>query len=94
MDFFKEADAWFMQLAIVVLAGYFLWSIKNILDDFKQEVAGLKDLIGKLFAADSKFEKRLSNLEGRCFTMHGSGSGIENTGGRRFYDPEERLDKD
>jgi len=82
-------EPWFLQLAVLVLGGYFLWSLKNVLTDFKDEVKGLRETIGKLFDRSDRFEKRLSNLEGRCDAIHGSG-------GRREYDPPERsvLDGD
>lgn len=79
-----EAPAWFMQLSVLGLGGYFLWSIKGVLADFKDEVRSLKALIGKLFDQDKDFEKRLSAIEGRCEATH-------HPGGRRTYDPEERL---
>lgn len=84
MSALNDAPLWFLQLAVMVLAGYFLWSIKGVLSDFKDEVKGLRSLIGKLFDQDKNFEARLSTLEGRCEATH-------HPGGRRGYDPEDRL---
>lgn len=84
MNILTEAPSWFMQMAILVLAAYFLWSIRGVLADFKDEVKGLKSLIGKLFDQDKNFEARLSTLEGRCEATH-------HPGGRRPYDPHERI---
>ncbi len=79
-----SVDAWFLKLAVVLLGGYFLWSLRKILADFKEEVKGLKTLIGKVFDKTDNFEHRLSSIEGRCEAMHGNG-------GRRKYDPLHRL---
>lgn len=67
----EQVDPWFLKLATLLLAGYFLWSIRRVLADFKEEVRGLKDLIGKLFDNDKDYEKRLSYLEGKCRSNHG-----------------------
>ena len=79
----NNVDTWFLQLAVLLLGGYFLWSFRKILTDFKDEVKGLKETIVRLFERGDDFERRLSNIEGRCDLMHGQG-------GRRSYDPEER----
>lgn len=81
----EKADPWFVQLLALVLAGYFLWSVRKVLCDFKDEVKGLKKLIDKLFDRDDNYAQRLSKIEGRCQANHPPG-------GRRFYDPEERDD--
>lgn len=81
----EHVDSWFLQISVVVLSGYFLWSIKRVLDDFKNQVQGLKDVIRDLFKRGDSFEHRLSTLEGRCNLMHGN-----HAGGRRDYDPSER----
>ncbi len=82
MDLTK-VDSWFLQLAVLLLSAYFLWSFQRILSDFKDQVKGLKETIVKLFDRGDDFERRLSNIEGRCDVMHGQG-------GRRSYDPVER----
>ena len=79
----SKIDPWFLQLALLLLSGYFLWSFQRILSDFKDQVKGLKETIVKLFDRGDDFERRLSNIEGRCEVMHGQG-------GRRIYDPVER----
>lgn len=79
----EKIDPWFIQVTVMGLLGYFLWSIRNILSDFKDQVKGLKDNIGKLFDSKDDHEKRLSKIEGRCDVNHGPG-------GRRSYDPVER----
>lgn len=81
-----NVDTWFLQIAVLLLSGYFLWSIKNVLRDFKDQVKGLRLTIDKLFARGDDFERRLSNIEGRCDLMHGAG-----TGGRRCYDPSQCI---
>jgi len=82
---FDKVDPWFLQIMTLGLGGYFLWSIRQTLRDFKDEVRGLRETFKQLFAKDDNHEHRLSRLEGRCEATHG-----ELPGGRRGYDPEER----
>jgi len=66
----EHVDGWFLQIAVLVLSGYFLWSIRNVLSDFKDQVKGLKETIGKLFDRHDDLDRRLSSLEGRCEATH------------------------
>lgn len=70
---FEQVDAWFLKLVAILLGGYFLWSLRQTLKDFKDEVSGLNKLIGKLFDNDLGLEKRVSKIEGRCEARHGEG---------------------
>jgi hypothetical protein len=83
----ENADTWFLQIAVLVLSGYFLWSIRNLLHDFKNQIKDLNLTISRIFVRSDDHERRLSMLEGRCAVMH---SGNGHTRGRRNYDPEER----
>lgn len=87
MMMLDKIDAWFMQLAVLGLTTYFLWSVRNVLNDFKEQVKALQKTIAKLFDSDRDLERRVSTIEGRCEAVHGALSG-----GRREYDPEERPD--
>ena len=62
----EQADPWFLRLAVLILSGYFLWSIRKVLADFSDQVKDLKDLLGKLFEHHDNHEQRLSRLEGVC----------------------------
>jgi len=88
----EKVDGWFLQLAVVGLSGYFLWSIRKILNDFTAQVKRLDETIGKLFDKDDDKERRLSRIEERCNVMHGV-NGIYR-GGRRYYDPDDRPGED
>jgi len=83
LQFLNGVDTWFLKLAVFVLGVYFMWSLRKILTDFKEEVKDLKETIVKLFDRGDDFERRLSNMEGRC-------EAIQCKGGRRGYDPPER----
>ncbi len=61
---------WFMQLALVILTGYFLWSIRKILDGLNDQIKLLRETMEKLFARDDDFERRISNIEGTCRATH------------------------
>jgi len=82
-DFLKTVDLWFLVLIVILLGGYFLWSVKQVFRDFKKSLEDMHKLIEKIFDRHDDFEKRLSSLEGRCDAMHGPG-------GRRRYDPDDR----
>lgn len=80
----ENADTWFLQIAVLLLSGYFLWSIRGLLNDFKSQIKELNMTSARLFTRGDDHERRISTLEG----MHSVG-GIHG-GGRRNYDPEER----
>ena len=73
MENIAQIDRWFLELGVLFLGGYFLWSIRGVLADFKDSVGELKTLIGKLFDKDSDHEKRISKLEGAHQANHGGG---------------------
>lgn len=64
-------DQWFMILAIMLLGGYFVWSVKRLFDDLKLAIKELKDTIKELFEHRNDHETRLTALETRCDLMHG-----------------------
>lgn len=66
MDSFKAMDGWFVNLVAFGGACYFLWSIRNILTDLKDEIKELKDFINKVFNKSDDHEQRISRLEGIC----------------------------
>jgi len=83
----ENADTWFLQIAVLLLSGYFLWSIRGLLNDFKSQIKELNITSARLFSRGDDHERRISVLEGRCSLMH---NGDRPGGGRRNYDPEER----
>lgn len=84
-EFLKSVDVWFLVLAVILLGGWFVWSVRNIFENFTGAVEKLQKLIEKLFDKHDDHENRLSALEGRCDAMHGALSG-----GRRGHDPQQR----
>lgn len=71
MDFMKSVDTWFLVISVVLLGGYFLWSVKGIFADFRTAINELKDLIKELFEHRNDHETRITALETRCDIMHG-----------------------
>lgn len=69
-EFLKTVDSWFLVLTVVLLSGYFLWSIKRLFDDLKATIKELKDTIKELFDHRNDHETRLTALETRCEMMH------------------------
>ena len=69
-EFIKSIDMWFLVLAVMLLGGWFVWSVRNIFDNFVRAVNDLQKLIEKLFDKHEDHESRLSALEGRCDARH------------------------
>ena len=84
VEILKSVDTWFLILAVVLLGGWFVWSIRKLFGNLEKALQDLHDLIEKLFDKDADHEKRISLLEGRCNSLPHC------DGGRRFYDPPER----
>lgn len=53
-----------MSGGLILLGGYFLWSMKNIFDDLKRSIESLKELITKLYEKHDSHESRISVIEG------------------------------
>lgn len=53
-----------MSGCIILLGGYFLWSMKNIFADLKQSIESLKNLISQLYDKHDDHENRISVIEG------------------------------
>jgi hypothetical protein len=64
IDLLKSVDNWFLLLAIILLGGWFVWSLRNIFNELKESIRSLNETMNKLFEADKGFEHRLSHLEG------------------------------
>lgn len=80
-EFYKSVDSWFLILALVLLGGWFVWSVRNIFEDFKLSVKELKDVVSKMDGRYDGHEIRLVALETRCDFQHRFDAG------RRGYDP-------
>lgn len=84
LEFMKTVDNWFLVLAVVLLGGYFLWSVRRLFQNLLDSIDDLKSLIKNLFDYRNEHESRISALEGRCNAMHGTD---HREPGRRYYDP-------
>jgi hypothetical protein len=84
-ELLKTVDNWFLILAVILLGGYFLWSVQRLFRSLQDSLDDLKKLIGKLFDMRNDHETRITTLETRCEIMHGDDT---RPGGRRYYDPE------
>ena len=54
-----------MSGCIILLGGYFLWSMKNIFADLKNSIESLKELISQLYDKHGDHESRISVIEGQ-----------------------------
>ena len=65
-EILKTVDSWFLTLAVVLLTGYFLWSLQKMFEDLKATIKELKDTIKELFDHRNEHETRITALETRC----------------------------
>ena len=70
----QSVDQWFLVISVMILSGYFLWSIKRLFDDLKSTIKELKDTIKELFDHRNDHETRLTALETRCEMMTKQGA--------------------
>ena len=100
MDVLKTVDTWFLIIAVVLLAGFFVWAIQYIFSGLKESISSLdksvkesaakmEKLIDELFNHRNDHESRIVALETTCHMRHGADdySGTRRSGGRRHYDP-------
>jgi hypothetical protein len=83
-EFLKTVDNWFLILVVILLGGYFLWSVNGMFSNLQATIKELKDLIKELFEDRNDHESRITALETRCDVMHGNDP---RSPGRRYYDP-------
>lgn len=76
-EFLKSVDSWFLILLVVLLGGYFLYSIKAMFAGLQDTLKELKDLIKELFEDRNTHESRITALETRCAERHTVRSGID-----------------
>jgi len=70
-DIVKTIDPWFLNLLVIALAAYFLWSVKTLFKDLKDSILELKKLITELYEHRNNHETRLTAIETRCACEHG-----------------------
>jgi len=64
-DLLKSVDTWFLIMAVLFLGGYFIWSMKKLLTDFRESIAEVKKFIEELFKDRNNHESRIVKLETR-----------------------------
>ena len=98
-DVMKTVDPWFLNLMVLLLGGYFIYSIKNLLGGFKasindlkvsfqESINELKKLVTNLYEHRNDHENRITVLETRCNFQHDGDDGDNKriTVGRRTSD--------
>lgn len=75
-ELLKSVDSWFLILAVLLLSGYFLWSVRGLFSDLKASIDELKATITKLFEDRNGHEIRITKIE----THIGLCSGCNSTG--------------
>lgn len=92
-DLVKTIDPWFINLLVIVLTAYFLWSIKGLFSDLRESISDLKRLVADLDLRRNDHEMRIIALETKCVWEHGESNynPTRQSGGRRLYDPKEPV---
>ena len=70
-DIIKTIDPWFLNMSVIGLAVYFLWSMKALFKDLKDSINELKALIKDLYDHRNDHESRIVALETKCTVQHG-----------------------
>jgi len=71
-EFLKGVDTWFLVLAVALLGGYFIVSIRVLFTGLQKTLDELKTLIKELFDDRNGHEVRITALETRCNDKHGA----------------------
>ena len=66
IDALFKSEIWFLVLLVAVLGVYFLWSVRNLVNDLKASIRELRDTISELFDHRNDHEKRITAIETRC----------------------------
>lgn len=69
-EFLKGMPSWFLVFLVVLLGGYFLYSIKQLFAGLTDTIKELKDLIKELFEDRNDHAARITALEARCDERH------------------------
>lgn len=73
-ELLKSVDQWFMILAVILLSGFSLWSVKRWTEGLTQAIQELKETLKELFEDRNDHAKRITALETRCEVIHGKES--------------------
>ena len=73
----KAVPSWFLVFLVIVLGGYFLYSIKRLFEGLGDAIKDLKGMIEKLFEDRNDHAERITALEARCDERHGQRSGLD-----------------
>ena len=60
----KSTDSWFLVFLVLILGGYFIWSVQSGISD-------IKNMIRELFEDRNAHDERIKELEVRCGIFHG-----------------------
>ena len=76
-DLLKSTPSWFLVFLVIILGGYFLYSMKQLFKGLSDAIQELKNMIKELFDDRNDHSERLSRLEARCEERHGQRSGVD-----------------
>lgn len=73
IDALKQADSWFLVLAVMVLSGFCLWAIKNWTEGLTKAIQELRDTIRELFEDRNSHAQEIAAIKARCEARHSGG---------------------
>lgn len=69
-DFLKTVDQWFLIIAVMVLSGYFLYSVKRWTEGLTSAINELKETIRELFEDRNNHAQEIAAIKARCEARH------------------------
>lgn len=85
-EFLKTVPVWFLIFLVVILGGYFIFSMKSLFAGLQLTLVELKTLIKELFEDRNDHESRIVALETTCAIRTGETGVIRQGPGRRSTD--------
>jgi len=70
IEVLKGVDNWFLVFLVIVLGGYFLWSVQKMFAGLQETILELKNLIKELFEDRNDHGERIKAIEARCEERH------------------------
>lgn len=69
-ELLKSVDQWFLIIMIMVLSGYFLYSVKRWTEGLTAAINELKETIRELFEDRNSHAQEIAAIKARCEARH------------------------
>lgn len=69
-ELLKSVDQWFLIITVMVLSGYFLYSVKRWTESLTAAINELKETIRELFEDRNSHAQEIAAIKARCEARH------------------------